>query len=174
MFSKINSLLLIILFCMSTVYAANSPKLGNYVEKQEIMDISLNVLPDGSGLPQGSGTAKIGEGLYNQQCIACHGAKGVKGPQPALAGQPTKGVDWSTGSAWPYATSIFDYIRRAMPPFSPKKLSDDDLYAITAYVLYLNGVVEFEQLMNSSTLPKTKMPALKYTRSKWEEGEKQQ
>ena len=160
----------------SIVYAetVTEPHLGKNLTKEEINFISITVFPDGEGLPQGSGTAKIGEQIYNGQCAYCHGVNGngnKKYHVPALAGKPKNGSDWSTGSAWPYATSIFDYIRRAMPPHSVKKFAADEVYALTAYVLKMNGFVDEKQVINQENLSKIEMPARKYFRNKWDDEE---
>lgn len=149
-----------------------TPSLGKPIPDSEMRSIIATVLPDGRGLPQGKGSAKQGEALYQTKCQSCHGAKGAGGLVYPLAGKPKKGIDWSTGSSWPHATSIYSYIRKAMPPFAPKTLKKDDVYALTAYILYLNGLVSFEKMLNQDTLATIKMPSLNYISSKWEKSEK--
>ena len=120
------------------------------------------VTPDGDGLPPGSGNARLGEALYEQHCIACHGAGGENGINDRLAGghgsirseQPVRTV----GSYWPYATTIFDYLRRAMPYQDPGTLDDDEVYSLTAYLLYVNGIVDAETRIDAESLPNVKMP----------------
>ena len=118
--------------------------------------------PSGAGLPAGSGTARLGLPLYEQKCLACHGAKGVGKPADALAGgmgsltsrPPLRTV----GSYWPYATTLFDYVRRAMPLADPLSLSNDEVYALSAYVLFLNGLIDEDFQLDAQTLPQVKMP----------------
>lgn len=139
-----------------------SPQLGKALTQAEVEAVSFTVLPDGEGLPKGSGTAVAGAIVYQQQCLACHGTKGENGPNDRLAGGlgtidgdlPVKTV----GSYWPYATTVFDYVRRAMPYNTPGSLSNDDTYAVTAYLLYLNGIVGETSVINAETLPNVKMP----------------
>ena len=152
--------------------ADEPPRLGQPVDDEEIAAISLNVLPDGRGLPAGSGTASQGEPLYAAHCASCHGDQGAGGELIAMKGEPTRGIDWTVGSAYPYATSFFDYVRRGMPAFAPKTLTDDEVYAITAYFLFLNDAVEYTEVMDRNSLPKTKLPASDYISSLWEETEK--
>jgi len=155
--------------CSKAEEAERLPRLGTEVPDAEIASISLNVLPTGAGLPKGSGNARLGFELYRNHCTSCHGANGKGGPEIALAGRPQRGTDWSTGASWPYATSIFDYVRRAMPPFSPKTFTDDELYSLTAYVLHLNDLVNEDQVLDQETLPKIEMPARAYSKSIWQE-----
>src|SRR5262249_53938160 len=102
--------------------------------------------PNGAGLPTGHGTAMQGEAVYNEFCLGCHGEKGI--------GKPIKTV----GNYWPYATTLVDYTRRAMPWNAPKSLSDEQVYAVTAYILALNGIIGANDEMNAQTLPKVQMP----------------
>src|ERR1700756_1445447 len=122
--------------------AEDIPQLGRVATPEEISAWDIDVSPDGTGLPPGSATAKQGEAVYAAQCQACHGVKGVGGQTTRLAGgagtivgsaevRPIKTV----GSYWPYATSVFAYIRRSMPFYDSKSLSNDELYAVTAYLL---------------------------------------
>lgn len=141
---------------------AQSPQLGVSIDDQALDGIDLTVLPDGTGLPQGRGDARIGAALYQRHCLACHGAAGVNGINDRLAGghgsldsaQPVKTV----GSYWPYATTVFDFIRRAMPYAAPGSLSADEVYALTAYLLYINDVVAEDQQLDAQTLPAVVMP----------------
>jgi S-disulfanyl-L-cysteine oxidoreductase SoxD len=113
-------------------------------------------------LPGGSGNAVQGQKVYDAKCQACHGPKGVGKPADALvggkgslaSGKPMRTV----GSYWPYATTLFDYTRRAMPTTAPMSLSNEEVYAVTAYVLFLNGIVPETAEMNAQTLPQVKMP----------------
>lgn len=140
----------------------DSPGLGEPVSAAEIAAIDYVVLPDGDGLPSGSGTARDGVIVYQQYCLACHGEGGADGINDTLVGgqgsmtsaRPQKTV----GSFWPYATTVFDYVRRSMPLTSPGVLSDDEMYAVTAYLLYINEIIAENDEINAQTLPRVKMP----------------
>ena len=118
--------------------------------------------PDGTGLPKGSGSVAHGKEVYTDNCEVCHGANGEGGIKDRLVGgegslastKPLKTV----GSYWPYATTVLDYIRRAMPYPIPGSLSTDDTYAITAYILSLNGIIPADGRLDQDNLPKIKMP----------------
>lgn len=119
------------------------------------------VSPDGSGLPRGEGSVVAGEQLYKIKCASCHGIDGKQagnllvGGRGSLASeQPVKTV----GSFWPYATTLYDYIARAMPYDQEKSLSADEVYAITAYVLKLNGILGHSDALNEISLPRVEMP----------------
>ena len=123
---------------------------------------NIDVSPDGKNLPEGSGSVAAGKQIYQQQCIACHGPTGQEGPMDRLAGgkgslgtqKPVKTV----GSYWPYATTLFDYIYRAMPFNAPQSLSAEEVYAVTAYVLNLNGIVPDDAVMDKKSLAAVQMP----------------
>ena len=142
--------------------AQESPGLGEPVDAETIAAIDYTVMPDGEGLPPGSGSANEGRAVFNQHCIACHGQSGEGTLNDRLAGghgtistdNPVKTV----GSYWPYATIVFDYVRRAMPFQSPGVLTNDELYAVTAYVLYLNEIVAEDQVLDADSLPAVAMP----------------
>jgi len=142
---------------------AESPNLGRVAGAEEIATWDISIGPDGAGLPPGSGTAQQGEAVYIAKCLACHGEKGVGKPNDALVGgrgtlagdqTPIKTV----GSFWPYATTLFDYVRRAMPLNESKSLSNDEVYAVVAYLLQLNGIIGEKDTMNAQTLAKVRMP----------------
>jgi cytochrome c len=137
-----------------------SPKLGTPIAAE--VNITAFVLPDGTGLPPGSGTVTAGEALYRQHCHACHGAEGVGGINDVLAGgQGTLRDDVplkTIGSYWPYATTLFDYVRRAMPYTSPGTLSNNDTYALTAYLLHINDILPASADLDAETLAKINMP----------------
>ncbi len=130
----------------------------------EIKAKDLTVLPNGAGLPKGHGDARQGKTIYKDKCEVCHNEKGEgrENQYPALAGgvgsltgkSPVKTV----GSYWPYATTLFDYVRRAMPYDHPRSLSADEVYSVSAFVLYLNGIVKETEELNEKTLPQVKMP----------------
>jgi mono/diheme cytochrome c family protein len=142
--------------------AAEGPNLGREATAAEIAGWDISIPPDGSGLPPGSGTVAAGAALYASKCQSCHGEKGAGQPNDRLVGgqgtlsgpTPVRTV----GSYWPYATTLFDYVRRAMPYPQPQSLSNDEIYAVTAYLLHLNGVIAESDVMNARTLPQVKMP----------------
>jgi cytochrome c len=139
-----------------------TPNLGRPATAAEIAGWDISVGPDGVGLPPGGGTPARGAAVYAQKCQACHGAAGVGQPNDRLVGgQGTlagKAPVRTIGSYWPYATTVFDYVRRAMPYVQPQSLSDDEVYAVTAYLLQLNGIIGESDEMNARTLPAVKMP----------------
>jgi cytochrome c len=146
-----------------TAALAESPNLGRAAGSEEIPTWDISIGPDGAGLPAGSGTPLQGESVYVAKCLACHGEKGLGKPNDALVGgrgtltgdqPPIK----TTGSFWPYATTLFDYVRRAMPLNESKSLTNDEVYAVVAYLLRLNGIIGENDTMNAQTLPKVHMP----------------
>jgi cytochrome c len=133
------------------------------VTPEEIAPWDISIGPDGAGLPSGSGTAKLGETVYLAKCLACHGEKGAGKPNDQLVGgQGTLGPGQvpvrTVGSVWPYATTVFDYVRRAMPLNESKSLTDDETYAVVAYILHLNGLIGPDDAINAQTLPAVRMP----------------
>lgn len=116
----------------------------------------------GAELPAGAGSAATGAKIYAERCAACHGATGREGPDPVLVGgrgtlggkEPVQTI----GSYWPYATTVFDYIRRAMPFPAPGSLSDDDVYALTAFLLAANGIIGAHDTLDRASLPRVVMP----------------
>jgi cytochrome c len=156
----------ITLLCLlgGAALAAQSPTfgVGRPAQPDEITAIDIDVTPDGRGLPPGHGTAAAGKIIYAARCVTCHGATGKEGPQDVLVGgqgtlaspKPLKTV----GSYWPYSTIVFDYVRRAMPFDHPGTLPVDDVYSVTAYVLYLNAIVGEQDVIDQTTLPKVQMP----------------
>src|SRR3954454_11644987 len=143
--------------------AADGPNLGKVATPEDIAAWDVSIGPDGVGLPPGSGTPKQGETVYAARCVACHAEKGAGKPNDQLVGgqgslpgdrPPVKTV----GSFWPYATTVFDYVRRAMPYNESKSLSNDELYAVVAYILNLNGIIADNDTMDAQTLQKLKMP----------------
>src|SRR3982751_5328775 len=139
-----------------------SPKFGEPVTAQQLAGFDISIPPSGAGLPAGSGTARDGLNVYEQKCLACHGAKGAGKPADALAGGigslAGKAPLRTVGSYWPYATTLFDYVRRAMPITNPLSLTDEEVYAVTAYVLNLNGIVDAEATLDAQSLPEVRMP----------------
>ncbi|MCA8156236.1 c-type cytochrome [Burkholderia contaminans] len=136
--------------------------LGQPVDRGALAAWDIDIAPDGSGLPPGAGTVARGAHVFADKCAMCHGAAGEGGVGDSLVGgigslasaKPKKTV----GSYWPYATTLFDYIRRAMPYNAPQSLSADEVYAVTAYVLHLNGIVPGDARLDSRTLPRVRMP----------------
>ncbi len=142
--------------------------LGRAATEQEIDELAIAVMPDGRGLPPGSGSPDEGEEVYQASCAACHGVEGEGGTGGQLVGRiPGDAFDWgdgmqgprTIGSFWPYATTVFDYVRRSMPWDRPGSLTDDQVYAVTAYLLYLNEIIASSDVMNAQTLPQVVMPA---------------
>ena len=135
---------------------------GEPASEARIAVWDLDVKPDGEGLPPGAGTVADGERVYGRACRSCHGATGVEGPNDRLVGT---GVwdPWPPGRAvglyWPYATTLFDYIFKAMPGKRPGTLTADQTYAVIAYLLHLNGIVAEDAVMTAETLPAVVMPA---------------
>jgi len=131
-------------------------QLGRAVSDSEIAAWDIDVGPDGAGLPEGRGSVSVGERIYGERCATCHGDRGVGGSFDALAGDDRQTI----GSHWPYATTIFDYVRRAMPFDRPGSLEDDEVYAVTAYLLYLNGLIARDGVIDAESLAAIRMPAL--------------
>lgn len=154
------------------VGAANWPRtfgLGRTATSADIAAIDIDIRPDGKGLPPGTGTVAEGEAIFAAKCAACHGAGGrklpnVELPAPALVSDTIfiKRKGNTIGNYWPYATTIFDYIRRTMPYNAPGSLTDKEVYSITAYLLNANQIIGKQQIMNAQTLPKVVMPARKF------------
>jgi S-disulfanyl-L-cysteine oxidoreductase SoxD len=142
--------------------AAQNPNLGVPLTDEDVVAIDFTVMPDGRGLPDGAGNVGEGEMLYRRFCMNCHGKSGVGGINDQLAGGhatlPGSAPVRTIGSYWPYATTIFDFIRRAMPYTAPGSLSDDEVYALTAYLLFINNVVTRDAVMDAETLPLVEMP----------------
>ena len=154
-------ILLCVGFCAGAI-AQESPNLGVTADPEEVAAWDIDIGHDGAGLPPGAGTAAEGEAVYAIQCLTCHGPEGDGQLNDMLVGghgsltepAPVKTI----GSFWPYATTIFDYIRRSMPYLTPRTLSDDEIYALTAYLLHLNGIIAEDHVMDAQTLPAVAMP----------------
>jgi len=144
--------------------AAQSPTLGvgRPPSPEEIRELGSSIAPDGTGLPEGSGTVAAGREVFAAQCARCHGPRAQGDVGPILVGgqgtlattRPLKTV----GSFWPYATTLWDYINRAMPFDKPGLLKPSEVYAVAAYILNLNGIIGDNDIMDAKTLPKVKMP----------------
>src|ERR1700755_572529 len=136
--------------------------IGRIATPDEIAGWNIDVGRDGSGLPAGSGNVSHAHDIFVEQCAGCHGDKGegaigdrLVGGQGTLAtAKPVRTV----GSYWPYAPTLFDYIRRAMPQNAPQSLSNDDVYAVSAYILNLNGLLPSDATLDAKTLSAIKMP----------------
>jgi len=171
---SIGLLLLRGVFSLSSFAEETVTDLGLPLSTLETNKHAITIFPDGRNLPTGQGSVQEGKALYQNRCMMCHGEKGIEGPAARLAGSdgwfsfsdPLRilRIDKnpvlliSVGGLWPYATTIFDYTRRAMPHFAPKSLADNEVYALTAYILYLNGLVHQDLTLNKQNLPKISMP----------------
>ncbi len=144
------------------IVSAQQYGLGRSAGTDEIAAWDITIGPQGKGLPHGAGAAREGAQVYEVRCKECHGEAGAGGDQVGFVGKPEQLVGEKTvrnvGSFWPYATTLFDYTRRAMPFDRPGTLTDDQIYAVTAYILYLNGIVGEDETMDAETLPQVKMP----------------
>jgi cytochrome c len=138
---------------------------GTTATEQEIAAVDIDAVPDGRGLPPGSGTYAEGREVYMAQCAACHGEqlegiadlggdKLIGGRDSLASGSPVKTIE----SYWPYATTLFDYVKRAMPLVAPGSLSDDEVYAVSAFILAEAGIIGQDQTMTAATLPEVLMP----------------
>jgi S-disulfanyl-L-cysteine oxidoreductase SoxD len=141
----------------------NTPGLGKPISEADIKPWDISIMPDGSNLPPGSGTAAQGAKLYaDKGCNLCHGDNGKGGPNPALVGNPPLTGDVAAlktiANFWAWPTTLFDYIRRAMPWPAPHTLTDDEVYALCAYIFAANNLIQQDEVMNAQTLPKVKMP----------------
>jgi cytochrome c len=137
------------------------PNLGQPIGEADLAAWDISILPDGSGLPPGSGTSAQGAPVYAQKCALCHGENGKGGVNAAVVGgAPVKDMNSvkTIANFWPYATTLFDYIRRSMPYQQPRSLTDDEVYALTAYLLAANRLIGENDAMNARTLPKVRMP----------------
>jgi len=148
---------------ISAAQAGDTPGLGKPITEADIKPWDISVLPDGSNLPAGSGTAAQGAKLYaDKGCNLCHGDNGKGGPSNVLVGNPPLTGDVAAlktiTNFWAWPTTLFDYIRRAMPWPTPHTLSDDEVYALCAYLFAANNLIPQDQVMNAQTLPKVKMP----------------
>ncbi|RME33679.1 MAG: cytochrome c [Gammaproteobacteria bacterium] len=142
--------------------AQGSPQLGTRVDPGLAQRWEISVFPDGTGLPPGRGDVATGEELYRRRCLSCHGPNGegatadeLAGGEHGLTGIPP---DKTIGTYWPYATTLFDFIRRAMPMDAPWSLSADEVYALCAYLLHLNGILPADAVLDQESLPGVEMP----------------
>lgn len=138
------------------------PRLGRPAGESHLAAATPTIYPDGEGLPAGQGDVATGQAVYARACAACHGSDGRGATADALAGGEmpldAETPDKVIGTYWPYATTLFDFIRRAMPLSAPKSLSDNEVYAVTAYLLFLNGVVGDATILDAAALAAIRMP----------------
>ena len=150
-----------ILVLAATAARAETPHLGRPISQADLAEWDINILPDGQNLPAGSGMAADGAKTYAEKCALCHGENGRGGHAARLIGGPPKAsLDGGKTIAnyWPYATTLFDFIRRAMPFTQPRSLTDQEVYALVAYLLAENKLIGENDEMNAETLPKVRMP----------------
>ncbi len=158
------SKLSVLMLAGAIILAGQSPKygVGQAATEEQIRGLGTAISPNGAGLPEGSGTAAAGREVFAARCTKCHGEKAEGDVGPALVGgkgtlntaKPLKTV----GSYWPYATTVWDYVNRAMPFDQPGLLKPPEVYAVVAYILNLNGIIGNDQVMDAKSLPKVKMP----------------
>ncbi len=161
---KFSAMAMVLVLAGAATLAAQSPKydVGRPATREEIRDLGTAIAPDGGGLPEGSGTVAAGREVFASRCSKCHGPKGEGDVGATLVGglgtlqtaRPLKTV----GSFWPYATTVWDYVNRAMPFDQPGLLNPPEVYAVVAYVLNLNGIIRDDEVMDARSLPKVKMP----------------
>ena len=141
---------------------AAGPDLGTPISAADLAAWDTSIMPDGAGLPSGSGAAAQGAAIYATKCAACHGEEGKGGISSAVTARaPISSInsaEKTIGNFWPYATTLFDYVRRAMPYPAPHSLTDPEVYALVAYLLNLNGVIGKDAVMDARTLPRVEMP----------------
>lgn len=177
------ALALALVLWMAAAPARAQPGLGMPLAATDLATLPVTVFPDGRGLPPGQGSVPQGQGLYAQHCAACHGDTGREGPRARLVGsdgfwawndplrplrvlkQPLQVL--SVGAQWPYAAPVYDYIWRAMPYQAPKSLAPSEVYAITAYLLHLNGLLAADATLDRNSLPRVRMPGLARTVMAW-------
>ena len=147
---------------MASASLAETPNFGKPIDEAAIANWDISILPDGTGLPKGSGTPAQGAPIYAEKCSACHGDNGKGGIANALVSdRKIDGISASQKSIKNFigdATTVFDFIRRAMPFQAPHSLTDDEVYALTAYILAENKLIGANDVMDAQTLPKVKMP----------------
>jgi mono/diheme cytochrome c family protein len=146
------------------------PNLGKPISQTDLAPWDIDIEPSGAGLPAGSGTSDQGAAIFADNCAGCHGdggggatttTSGAPAAPPVVSDVKRNGIDDTTLSIanyWPYATTLFDYIKRAMPWTSPRTLTDNQVYALTAYILAQNKLIDAKQVINAQTLPKVQMP----------------
>jgi cytochrome c len=142
--------------------------IGRLATPEEITARDIDIGPEGAGLPAGRGTPAEGAAIYAARCASCHGKSGAEGPNDVLVGRIDGGgfpfsrdpkAPRTIGTYWPYATTLFGYIRRAMPTTAPGSLTDDEVYALVAQLLAWNGIIAADAIIDAQSLPKVRMPA---------------
>jgi S-disulfanyl-L-cysteine oxidoreductase SoxD len=155
--------LALVLVASTGAATAQTPGLGARISEADVAAWDISILPDGTGLPAGSGTAAQGAPIFAAKCAMCHGEAGKGSPagNVLVGGAPLASAIETTktiGNFWGYSTTVFDFIRRAMPFQQPRTLTDNEVYALTAYLLALNKIIGENEVMNAKTLPQVKMP----------------
>ena len=166
MLKVVSALIVMALTTVAPARAADAPSiaphLGTPMTAEDIAKWDITIFPDGRGLPEGHGTAADGKVLYDKQCATCHGEGGRGGTAEELITEGGALTDEAASKAigpyWPFATTVFDFVRRSMPPNAPGSLTPDQLYAVTAYLLAANKVIAETEEMSAKTLPAVKMP----------------
>jgi len=165
MFNRIAPIATVVILIASAASAATPapPKLGRPANPDEIARIDISIPPDGKGLPSGSGSVSQGAAVFAQKCAACHGANAEGTPSGdrlvgGIGSLNTANPVKTVASYWPYATTVFDYIRRAMPITNPQSLQNDEVYAVTAYILSVDNIVPKDAVLDAQALPKVQMP----------------
>jgi S-disulfanyl-L-cysteine oxidoreductase SoxD len=152
------------LIAASAARAGEDYGLGRPATQAEITQWDIDVAPDGVGLPPGQGSVREGEVIFAVRCASCHGDRGQGGPMDQLVGGAgtivTKKPVKTVGSFWPYVTTLFDFVRRAMPFDAPQSLSPAETYAVCAYVLFLNGLLPADATLDANSLQQVRMPNL--------------
>jgi len=171
--SQFRSMVLLVVLVLTTpAVADNKLKFGRLMSEDELAALPKHVFADGEGLPQGTGDAELGKQLYTQRCADCHGSVGQGGRAVELVGDrallatdiPDKGI----AVYWPYAPTLFEYIRRAMPPEEPYSLKVNEVYSIVAHLLVLNGLAETGVQVDAQYLSDLKMPNVEGFRSQFD------
>lgn len=147
---------------LACVESLAGPDLGRPIDEKDIAAWDISIPPSGEGMPSGSGTASQGLVVYGEKCLVCHGENAAGKPVDALVGGigtlKSKYPLRTVGSFWPHATTLFDYVRRAMPYTKSKSLSSDELYAVCAFILAKNGIIAEDFILDAKSLPQVKMP----------------
>jgi cytochrome c len=159
---KYSVILILLWTCPALAQDNNGPRLGKLLSQETIQQRNFTVFPNGQGLPLGQGTVQAGRKVYTTRCLYCHGTEGLGDSAEELAGALHRLTDdppdKTIGTYWPYATTLFDFIRRSMPMDSPGSLTTQNIYDVTAYLLFLNEIIDYEQTIDNKTLANIKMP----------------